>query len=277
MRKTLSLFIVLVMVFVCACSQDKPGQLVLLKGGTFKNTNSNFYGKNDTSISDFYIGKYEVTQKEWNAVMESNPSQFQGDNLPVEMVSWYDCVDYCNKRSEKEGLQPYYNIDKSKQDPENKSKNDTIKWIVTINKNANGYRLPTEAEWEYAADGGQKSKNYTYSGSNDVNKVAWYWKNTGDKKLSGAWSWPEIQANKNQTQSVGKKKHNELALYDMSGNVREWCSDWYIDNNGKNTSMRVWKGGGWIGDESCCVPSFRGQLDANGVGPDQGFRICRNK
>ena len=277
MRKTLSLFIVLVMVFVCACSQDKPGQLVLLKGGTFKNTNYNFYGKNDTSISDFYIGKYEVTQKEWNAVMESNPSQFQGDNLPVEMVSWYDCVDYCNKRSEKEGLQPYYNIDKSKQDPENKSKNDTIKWIVTINKDANGYRLPTEAEWEYAADGGQKSKNYTYSGSNDVNKVAWYWKNTGDKKLSGAWSWPEIQANKNQTQSVGKKKHNELALYDMSGNVREWCSDWYIDNNGKNTSMRVWKGGGWIGDESCCVPSFRGQLDANGVGPDQGFRICRNK
>jgi formylglycine-generating enzyme len=265
-----------------------PDNFVLVKGGTFKNSKSNYYGKGVT-ISDFYMGKYDVTQKEWMGVMGTNPSKFKGDNLPVEMVTWYDCIEYCNRRSIREGLQPYYNIDKNEQDPNNLPDPhfghlDTIKWTVTINPGAIGYRLPTEAEWEYAAGGGQLSRSYTYSGSDEIDDVAWYWRNSGDKDLSGFWNWPAIEQNHDATRPVGSKKPNELGLYDMSGNVREWCWDWYGDlqNNLSNPKgsasgyARVWKGGGWMGAAFCAEPSFRGSLAANGAGPDQGFRVCRN-
>ncbi len=277
-----------------ATAQGVPAKaldgLVFVKGGTFKNTKSNYYDKGVT-ISDFYIGKYLVTEKEWTAVMGSNPSKFSGDNLPVEMVNWYDAIEYCNRRSIKEGLKPYYNIDKTRKDPNNLPDPqfgdlDKIKWTVTINPGANGYRLPTEAEWEYAAGGGQLSRSYTYSGSDDVDDVAWYWRNSGEMKLSGFWSWSVVQQNHDQSKPVGSKKPNELGLYDMSGNVREWCWDWYQDHLDKNVAnpkgpqsgfRRVWRGGGWMGDAPFTEPSFRGSLAANGAGPDQGFRLCRNK
>jgi formylglycine-generating enzyme required for sulfatase activity len=278
-----------IMVVAGACSGQVPDNFVLVKGGTFKNTQSNYYGKNVT-ISDFYIGKFEVTQKEWMEVMGSNPSKFRGDNQPVEMVNWYDSVEYCNKRSIKEGLKPYYNIDKDKKDPSNIPDPkfgdlDTIKWTVTINPGANGYRLPTEAEWEYAADGGQLSKSYQYSGSNFEDEVAWYWRNSGDKQLTGFWQWPAIEQNHDQTKPVGGKKSNELGLYDMSGNVREWCWDWYgdLETNVKDPKgsqsgfNRVWRGGGWMSDPRFIESAFRGRLAANGKGPDQGFRLCRDK
>jgi formylglycine-generating enzyme required for sulfatase activity len=272
-----------------ASAQEAPNHFVLVKGGRFKNTKSNYYGK-EVTISDFYMDKYSVTQKEWMEVMGSNPSKFQGDDLPVEMVNWYDSVEYCNQRSLKEGLKPYYNIDKGKKDPNNKPDPrfgdlDETKWTVTVHAGANGYRLPTEAEWEYAAGGGQLSQSYTYSGSNDVDEVAWYWKNSGDKKLSGFWTWPALQQNHNQTRPVGGKKPNELGLYDMSGNVRAWCWDWYgdleshaSDPKGSMSGYdRVWKGGGWMGAEYCTESAFRGHLAANGAGPDQGLRLCRDK
>jgi len=268
-----------------AFSQKVPDNFRLVKGGTFKNTKStNYLGKSIT-ISTFYIGKYEVTQKEWTEVMGSNPSQFKGDDLPVEMVSWYDCVEYCNRRSAKEGLKPYYNIDKNSKDPGNQTVIDDIKWTVTVNVGANGYRLPTEAEWEYAAGGGQLSKSYTYSGGNDIEKVAWYWVNSGDTNLTGFWFWPVIEKNHDKTHRIGAKDPNELGLYDMSGNVREWCWDWYgdLDRNGvgpKGSSSetgRVWRGGGWIGGDFCCESSFRGNFEASGKGPDQGLRVCRSK
>jgi sulfatase modifying factor 1 len=252
MRKLLFFFLTAILVVVSSCSKKAPDNFVLVQGGTFVNTDSNYYGKSVT-ISSFYIDKYEVTQKEWIEVMGSNPSEFRGDNLPVETVSWYDCVEYCNNRSIKEGLKPYYNIDKNEKDPNNErdpnfeSDLDTVKWTVTINAGANGYRLPTEAEWEYAAGGGQMSKSYTYSGSNDVDQVAWYWRNSGDKILTGFWTWTVIQNNHNRTKSVGGKKPNELGLYDMSGNVREWCWEWDVDWESDIGFVRIWRGGGWLG------------------------------
>lgn len=276
MRKFIFLMLILMTAVLYACSQKNQDSFIFIKGGTFINTTSNFYTKN-VILSDFYIGKYEVTQKEWIDIMGSNPSEFKGDKLPVETVSWYDCIEYCNKRSIKEGYEPYYNINKDKKDSDNKSAYDDIKWTVTTNPEANGYRLPTEAEWEYAAGGGRKSENYTYSGSNKADDAAWYWRNAGNKYLSGDWNWTIIENNKNRTKVIGSKKPNELGLYDMSGNVREWCWDWYEDEENISGLFRVWKGGGWIGDVSCCELSYRGKFEANGWGSDQGFRVCRGK
>lgn len=276
--KKLFLILIMFLPLLSACSDKKSGEFILVKGGSFANTNSNYYGKIIT-IADFYIGKYEVTQKEWTQVMGSNPSVFKGDDLPVDTVSWYDCVEYCNKRSIKEGLEPYYSIDKEKEDPDNKSDYDNIKWTVTGKEGADGYRLPAEAEWEYAAGGGQLSENTIYSGSNHADDAGWYWRNAGDKYLTGDWNWNKIEENKNRTKPVGDKKPNELGLYDMSGNVREWCFDWYkdLDTSSGNAARRVWKGGGWMGDVSCCELSYRGKFEANGRGADQGLRVCKNK
>lgn len=274
--KKLSLFLFgVIMIVDMSCSRKNSEDLVLVKGGTFVNTKSNLYGKN-VKISDFYIGRHEIAQEEWVEVMGSNPSNFKGENLPVEMVSWYDCIEYCNRRSIKEGLQPYYNIDKDEKDPANKNDLDSIKWIVTINTGAGGYRLPTEVEWEYAAGGGSKSRNFTYSGSNEVDDVAWYWENSGDKILTGSWNWSLIEKNNNATKPTGLKESNELGIYDMSGNVREWCSDWYEDAETKIGFVRVQRGGGWLGADYRCEVTNRHHFDANGRGPDQGFRVCRS-
>ena len=273
--KNLSILLSVITLLV-ACKQKNQSEdpsFVIVRGGAFTNTQSHLYGKGN--LPDFLIGKNEVTQREWVAIMGSNPSKFRGDSLPVETVSWYDCVDYCNKRSLKEGLKPYYKLNKNQKDPINKSEFDSLKFTVTVNKDANGYRLPSEAEWEYAASGGQYSKSYKYSGSNNIEEVAWYWKNSGDKILTGTWSWSELEKNHCQTKAVCSKKPNELGLYDMSGNVREWCEDWYQDDDTPVGIKRTQRGGGWIGSEDRCEFSNRHSFEASGKGADQGFRLCK--
>lgn len=277
MKKIIIFLLTAIIIITGACTQKLPDNLVLVKGGNVINEKSSLYS-NNIILMDFYISRFEVTQKEWIEVMGSNPSHFIGDNLPVETVSWYDCIEYCNKRSIKEGLKPFYSIDKNKKDPNNKSDLDDMKWTVEFNTAANGYRLPSEVEWEYASGGGQKSKNYTYSGSNNVDEVAWFWQNSGDEPLTGFWNYQTIENNDCKTHPVGSKVPNELGLYDMSGNVREWCWEWYgntlINNIGNS---KVWRGGGWLGGENSCESSFRGSYETNGKAKDTGFRVCRIK
>lgn len=272
--KALSFFLFVSLMYACSYSGDN--NLIMVKGAKCINPKSNLYGQN-IKVADFFMGRYEVTQKEWIEIMGYNPSFFKGDSLPVEMVTWYNCIEYCIKRSLKEGLQPYYTIDSLVHDAHNICEHDSTKWLVTVNPGANGYRLPSEVEWEYAAGGGQKSNGYVFSGSNEITDVAWYWQNSGKKALSGVWSWPNIKENENKTHPVGTKQANELGLYDMSGNVREWCEDWYVDQQTQSGIFRSQRGGGWMGIETRCRIANRDNFEANGKGSDQGFRVCRSK
>lgn len=250
---------------------------VFVEGGSFK------MGSNDESeleqprlsvtVSSFYIGKYEVTQEEYQKIMGLNPSDNSwnaqdGENqdlLPVECVTWYEALVYCNELSIAEGLTPCYTIN-GNTNPSKWEKEPTRKWdAVTCNWNANGYRLPTEAEWEYAARGGNKTRGYTYSGSNTIENVAWYTDNSNEK-----------------THQVGKKTPNELGIYDMSGNVSEWCWDWYNDiivNKvlQSSCSERVMCGGNYqYYDSGCSVWDHVGSYPAHNYN-FIGFRVVRSK
>ncbi|WP_337949513.1 formylglycine-generating enzyme family protein [Prevotella sp.] len=172
-----------------------------------------------TLTNDYYIDKYEVTQVLWQAVMGNNPSKFKGDNLPVEKVSWDDCQEFISKLNRITGKT---------------------------------FRLPTEAEWEYAARGGKKSRGYQYSGSNNLSDVAWYGDNSGNK-----------------THAVGTKQPNELGIYDMSGNVWEWCQDLYgryssysqTNPTGANNGLyRMNRGGSWGVNAWNCRSSGRDNI-----------------
>jgi formylglycine-generating enzyme required for sulfatase activity len=221
-------------------------QMVLVRGGTFtmgcteEQSSDCFDWEKPThrvTLSSFQIGTYEVTQAQWVAVMGSNPSFHKGGNLPVEQVSWDDVQEFIRKLNAKTGKQ---------------------------------YRLPTEAEWEYAARGGASSRGYKYSGSNNVSKVAWYGDNSGIN-----------------THPVGTKVANELGIFDMSGNVWEWCSDWYgnYQSSAQHNPMgassgsgRVDRGGGWNNYADACTVSIRSGDNPGNRYDIVGFRLaCSSK
>ena len=221
-------------------NDDLSITMIYVEGGSFDMGSDDGYSDerpvHRVTLSDFYIGETVVTQELWIAIMGSNPSCFIGANKPVEQVSWDDCQIFITKLNELTGKK---------------------------------FRLPTEAEWEYAARGGNKSKGYKYAGSNRFGAVAWHYDNSNDK-----------------THPVKKKQANELGLYDMSGNVWEWCQDLYdgsyyrvsplINPTGPiiASSRRVIRGGSWGNDAGCCRVSYRHSETLLGFSHIIGLRLA---
>ena len=244
---------------------------VRVEGGTFQmgtasGGNDNERPVRQVTLKSFSMSKYPVTQKEWYEIMGTTIQQQrdmadrtwsmrgEGDNNPMYYVSWHEAIEYCNRRSQREGLTPVYSGSGNN---------------ITCNWNANGYRLPTEAEWEYAAKGGNTTMLLTdYSGSNSVDAVAWYSGNSG-----------------NSTKPVGTKAPNGLGIYDMSGNVWEWCWDWYgtypsgaqTDPRGVSSgSHRVYRSGSWFFPTAGVRSAYRGLNTPSYRSNYVGFRVVRN-
>lgn len=229
------------------------GKAALAEGVTYKNVDKLMIA---VPGKEFSILATEVTQKLYESVMGENPSGFKEEkNLPVEKVSWYDAVYFCNKLSAKCGLTPVYAVDgetdvgKWGYAPH---KEKEIKGTVSQNENADGYRLPTVEEWQYAAKGGQEFK---CSGSDKLDEVGWYSENSGRK-----------------THPVAQKKPNDYGLYDMSGNVWEWC--W--DSKPNISEYRCNCGGSWCSNAYGCEVDYKYWLNANITSNNLGFRIVRS-
>ena len=255
-------------------TESKFENMVFVQGGKYQPS----FADEEKEVFDIEVCKYPTTQKMWLEVMENNQSSFKGDNKPVEYVTWWQALEYCNKLSEKYGLEPVYDLSKSTQGILMIKELDrkTVYPDVANFKNTEGFRLPTEVEWEWFARGGQVAIDdgtfdYTYSGSNNINEVAWYYQNSG----------------KDSTQDVGLKKPNQLGLYDCSGNVWEWCYDSIEKEkieNGKNYIYKAFdssniyrriKGGSWgNGAEDCAVLICR-NCEATDAFDEIGFRFVR--
>ena len=269
-----------------------PEGFVLVKAGSFQMGSTEVYNDNKpvhevTITKPFYMGKYEVTQAEYEVYCSygsSSPSSSygDGDNYPAYYVSWYDALVYCNKRSIAEGLTPCYSINDST-NPEEWGElptayDDPLRdtWdAVKCDWNANGYRLPTEAEWEYAARAGDNTvDSLTYSGTSDVNKL-------------GDYAWYRDNSN-STTHEVGTKLQNAFGLYDMSGNVYEWCWNWFTSEYDENTeggnnptgassgSRRVSRGGSWRYNSDYCAVSDRYDYRPGIRFNILGFRVVRS-
>jgi formylglycine-generating enzyme required for sulfatase activity len=238
MKKTLLIFAITLLSSAVLVAQAKP-TMIAIEGGTFTMGSSEEKPTHTVTVSSFSMGKYEITVAEYKAFctavgrsMPYAPSWGWNDKHPMVRVNFNDANAYCSWLSETTGQ---------------------------------NYRLPTEAEWEYAARGGQKNKGYTYSGGNDIEEAGWCSDNAGG-----------------QTQAVGRKQSNELGLYDMSGNVWEWCSDWYgsytseAQTNPRGASKgtnRVLRGGSWYFVAACCRVDFRRGSDPEDLDGGNGFRV----
>ena len=234
-------------------TKPDPVKAALAEGVTYENV-----GKLMIAVpgKEFSILATEVTQELYESVMGENPSKFKGEkNLPVEQVSWYDAVVFCNKLSAKCGLTPVYAVAGETDVSEwgyAPHKGNKITGTVSQNENANGYRLPTVEEWQYAAKGGQ---DYKYSGSDKLDEVGWYGGSIGSK-----------------THPVAQKNSNVYGLYDMSGNVCEWCGGPYPNYS----RSRYCCGGSWYSSADYCEVGDKREADANNSSSSFGFRIVRS-
>ena len=287
-------------------------EMILVKGGTFqmgsneKGVGSDEKPQHSVTVSEFYIASTEVTfaefakfiaateyktsaeingfsyvrtKDEWEKIAGvnwtcdewGNIRDISRENHPVVHVSWYDAVEYCNWLSKKDGLTPAYSVNKDVKDPNNlDTLSDTQKWIVKCDFSANGYRLPTEAEWEFAARGGNESKGYMFPGSDDFREV-------GHVFSSKPWKEGMIE--------VGSYKPNELGLFNMAGNVTEWCWDWFgdyttdaqTDPRGPESGReRVKRNGSWYGLIYNCRTTSRTAYTAETSFFELGFRVARS-
>ena len=243
--------------------------MVNVQGGKYKLSFANELKE----VFDIEVCKYPTTQKMWLEVMENNPSGFKGDNRPVETVSWWEVLEYCNRLSEKYGLEPVYELSKSSEGTLMiKELGGKIVSPNKVNfKNTEGFRLPTEIEWEWFCRGGevaieQGTFDYKYSGSDNIDEVAWY-----------------IENSNYFIQDVGLKKPNQLGLYDCSGNIWEWCYDTEEMENKKSlnfnfdpsSAYRRLRGGAWLHTAESCTTLYRTFEVAAYIVMNTGFRIVR--
>ncbi|MCL2801145.1 MAG: formylglycine-generating enzyme family protein [Treponema sp.] len=264
MKKAIILFLLFFGSFAVFAQQN---QMVRINGGTFtmgSPENEFRRNRNETqhqvTISSFYMGIYLVTQKEYREIMRINPSRFRGDNLPVEKVSWFDAIEYCIKKSQREGLTPAYTMTHRIPAEGYPITSATVTW----NRNANGYRLPTEAEWEYACRAGTTT---AYNFGNSISP-----------------SRANYNRNRRMTTEVGSFHSNHWGLFDMHGNVFEWCWDWSGDYNfaemedptgAIDGTYRVLRGGGWFSEALFVRSAARSRVSPSVNSNDIGFRIVR--
>ena len=254
-----------------------PDHMVWVEGGPFEMGSEAYDDEkpiHSVELNSFYLCRYPVTQALWEAVTGNNPSEVQHPQRPIEQISWYDAVAFCNALSERQGYRPAYAIDRERKDPNNQHSYDGVKWTVWLNENADGYRLPTEAEWEYAARGGRYARPFDYAGSPNPNEVAWWGRNSQDI-----------------SQPVGLCPPNALGLYDLSGNVREWVWDWYdsayyqqlaqgpqpapAPAGPDSGEVRGVRGGSWINYDNLLRVAYRVNDNPNNRNYNFGCRLCR--
>lgn len=226
-----------------------PFTMIKVEGGEYIVGDPKTSSDSTVKLNTFFICETEVTQALWQVVMKNNPSFFKGPNRPVEQVSYDSCLVFIDKLSRLKGRK---------------------------------FRLPTEAEWEVAAKGGKKSKGYLFAGSNNLSECGWYWQNSGKDFLKGNeyddWDSKKILGNDSQTHDVKMKKPNELGLYDMSGNVEEWCADLFykdgLDKGKINMLDYVYRGGSWCCNAKECEVYTRMAFTHNNCHRSLGFRLA---